>query len=71
MAKIFWCLHGIALKCYIEAAFIAPILSDCVLNIPLLVVANTEYNSQVPARVGTNVKRVCKADVLNYEVLVE
>ena len=58
-------------KVYIEAEFSAPILSDCVLNIPLLVVSDTEYNSQVPAIVGTNVIRLCKAEVSNHEVPVE
>ena len=58
-------------KGYIEAEFSAPILSDCVLNIPLLVVSDTEYNSQVPAIVGTNVIRLCKAEVSNHEVPVE
>lgn len=45
-------------KGYIEAEFSAPLLSNCVFNIPLLVVSNTEYNRQVPIIVGTNVIRL-------------
>ena len=48
-------------KGYIESELSAPLLSNCVFNIPLLVVSDMEYNRRVPIIVGTNVIRLGKA----------
>ena len=58
-------------KGYIEAEISVPFFTNSSFKIPLLVVSNTEYNSKVPAIVGTNVIRLCKAEVTNEQVPVE
>lgn len=58
-------------KGYIEAEISAPILSSSIFNIPLLIVSDTEYNLKVPAIIGTNLIRLCKAEVFKSEVPVE
>ena len=47
-------------KGYIEAEISIPSLGNNNFVIPLLVVSNTEYNSTVPAIIGTNVIRLCR-----------
>lgn len=47
-------------KGYIEAEISIPSLGNNNFVIPLLVVSNTEYNSTVPAIIGTNVIRFCR-----------
>lgn len=47
-------------KGYIEAEVSVPCLENNTFIIPLLVVANTDYNRKVPAIIGTNVIRLCK-----------
>ena len=58
-------------KSYIKAEISIPFFTNSSFKIPLLVVSNTEYNSKVPAIVGTNVIRLCKAEVTNEQVPVE
>ena len=58
-------------KGYIEAEISAPVLSSSVFKIPLLIVSDTEYNQKVPAIIGTNLIRLCKAEVSKSEVPVE
>ncbi|MCG7879345.1 MAG: RNase H-like domain-containing protein [Candidatus Thiodiazotropha endolucinida] len=55
-------------KGYIEAEIKVPFLSNSQFNIPLLVVSDTEYNSNIPAIVGTNVIRLCKTEVVTDKV---
>ncbi|MCW4250032.1 MAG: RNase H-like domain-containing protein [Candidatus Thiodiazotropha endolucinida] len=47
-------------KGFIEADVSVPSLGNNSFIVPVLVVADTEYNSQVPAIIGTNVIRLCK-----------
>lgn len=58
-------------KGYIEAEISVPLLSNCVFNIPLLVVSDTEYNLKVPVIIGKNVIRLCKVDNTEKKVPVE
>lgn len=47
-------------KGYIEASVSVPSLGNKTYHVPLLVVSDTEYNTKVPAIIGTNVIRLCK-----------
>ena len=55
-------------KGYIEAEISVPFLCSSVFNMPLLVVPDTEYNKEVPIIIGTNVSRLCKAEVSENNV---
>ena len=48
-------------KGYIEVDVSLPFISDFVIPVPVLVVNNTDFNSQVPAIIGTNVIKLCKS----------
>ena len=58
-------------KGYIEADISVPSLGNNTFRIPLLVVNNTDYNSKVPAIIGTNVIRLCKESSPSDNVPVE
>ena len=58
-------------KGYIEADISVPSLGNNTFRIPLLVVNNTDYNSKVPAIIGTNVNRLCKESSSSDNVPVE
>lgn len=47
-------------KGFIEADVSVPSLGGQSFIIPVLVMSNTEFNSEVPAIIGTNVIRLCK-----------
>ena len=55
-------------KGYIEAEISVPFLSSSAFNMPLLVVPDTKYIKEVPIIIGTNVIRLCKADVSENNV---
>ena len=48
-------------KGYIEVDVSVPFMSDFINPVPVLVVNNTDYNSKVPAIIGTNVINLCKS----------
>lgn len=58
-------------KGYIEANISVPSLGDSSLTVPLLIVSDTDYNSKVPAIIGTNVIRLFKQDKSPSDVPVE
>lgn len=53
---------------YIEADISVPSLGNNTYNVPLLIVANTEYNSKVPSIIGTNVIRLCKQSSFGSDI---
>ncbi|MCG8113688.1 MAG: RNase H-like domain-containing protein, partial [Candidatus Thiodiazotropha taylori] len=55
-------------KGYIEADILIPALGNQTFTVPLLVVADTEYNRQVPIIIGTNILRLCKEHRCSEEV---
>ncbi|MCG8048682.1 MAG: RNase H-like domain-containing protein, partial [Candidatus Thiodiazotropha endolucinida] len=58
-------------KGYIEASISVPSLGNSLLTVPLLIVSDTDYNSKVPAIIGTNVIRLFKQDKPPSDVPVE
>lgn len=60
--------ENLPFKGYIEAEISAPVLSSSSFNIPLLIIPDTEYNQKVPVIIGTNLIRLCRAQVSQKEV---
>ena len=58
-------------KGYIETQVSVPFLSNRVLDVPILVVSDTDYNLQVPVIIGTNIIDRCKSACASNHVSVE
>lgn len=54
---------------YVEVVLEIPYLEGTSFPVPMLVVASTEYNSQVPLVLGTNVLNICKSNMSDDSTL--
>lgn len=55
---------------YIDCTVVLPFLPDFNINVPVLVVPDTQYNNDCPVIVGTNIIRICKESCSNGDVFV-
>ena len=53
---------------YIDCAIVIPFLSNFTINVPVLVVPDTDFNHSCPIIIGTNVIRICKESCHNVDV---
>ena len=63
--------NNLPYKGYIETQVSVPFLSNRVLDVPILVVSDTDYNLQVPVIIGTNIIDRCKSACASNHVSVE
>jgi len=61
---------ALSYKGYIECTVIIPFLPDFNIQVPVLVVPDTDFNQSCPVIVGTNIIRICKESCSNSDVVV-
>ena len=55
---------------YIECSIVIPFLSNFNINVPVLVVPDTDFNNSCPIIIGTNVIRICKDSCHDSDVVI-